>query len=201
MDILVLLALAAGLAYVLKSREQQKRIALLGSHLGTYQIESLMENLTAGYLRALGEDGAQRQAQVWDLLGASESKLSGQFRRFADAFAKVDAPLARVSKLPLAVPYATTLFPQATLDLRALLQLHARALANATANQLQQSPKRRAFTLLAELMLMQHSCHWFCRSKTVASARLLARHQTSYAQVLESVAPATRKAYAALLAG
>ena len=39
---------------------------------------------------------------------------------------------------------------------------------------------------------MQHTCHWFCNSKTVASARLLARHQTTYEQVLASVTPETR---------
>jgi hypothetical protein len=34
----------------------------------------------------------------------------------------------------------------------------------------------------------------------VASARLLARHKTSYAQLLAAVAPATAKAYGALTA-
>jgi hypothetical protein len=28
-----------------------------------------------------------------------------------------------------------------------------------------QQRKRRAFTMTAELMLMQHTCHWFCRSR------------------------------------
>ena len=51
----------------------------------------------------------------------------------------------------------------------------------------------RARTVLAELYLMQHTCHWFCRSRTVASMRLLARHKTAYEQVLQSVAPATLK--------
>ena len=50
----------------------------------------------------------------------------------------------------------------------------------------------------AELFLMQHTCHWFCRSKAVASARMLARHKTSYAQLLDAVSPATRRAYRAL---
>jgi hypothetical protein len=47
---------------------------------------------------------------------------------------------------------------------------------------------------------MQHSCHWFCRSKVVASARMLARHKTSYEQLLAAVSPETRQAYQALLA-
>ena len=60
------------------------------------------------------------------------------------------------------------------------------------------SPRDKAFTMSAELFLMQHTCHWFCKSKTVASARLMARHKTTYEQVLASVAPATRDAYRAL---
>ena len=66
-------------------------------------------------------------------------------------------------------------------------------------NSRKQSPKNKAFTLSAELFLMQHTCHWFCRSKTVASARMLARHKTSYAQLLASVSPETRQAYGALV--
>jgi len=59
-------------------------------------------------------------------------------------------------------------------------------------------PRDKAFTLLAELMLFQHTCHWYCKSLPVASARLLLRHQTPYAKVLASVSPQTRQAYAAL---
>jgi len=50
----------------------------------------------------------------------------------------------------------------------------------------------------AELFLMQHTCHWFCRSRAVASARMRARHQTSHAQLIESVSPQTREAYCQL---
>jgi hypothetical protein len=56
-----------------------------------------------------------------------------------------------------------------------------------------------AFTMSAELFLMQHTCHWFCKSKTVASARMLALHKTTYAQLVASVAPGTRDAYRALI--
>jgi hypothetical protein len=42
---------------------------------------------------------------------------------------------------------------------------------------------------------MQHTCHWFCRSRALASARMMARHQTSYALLLDSVSPSTREAY------
>ena len=201
MDFLVVLSLLAFAVHFLKSREQRRRIALLGSHLGAYEIESLMESLTAGYQRALGEADAARQAQIWELQASTEARLSGQFQRFADAFSQVDAEQARVSKLAIAVPYATQWAPGATFDVRAALRVHAAGLTQAASNSLQHTPRGRAFTLLAELMLMQHTCHWFCRSKAVASARLLARHQTAYAQVLEAVSPQTRKAYNAVLAG
>ena len=56
-----------------------------------------------------------------------------------------------------------------------------------------------ARALLAELYLMQHSCHWYCRSKTIASARMMARHRTPYQQLLESVDPQTREAYLAMI--
>ena len=47
---------------------------------------------------------------------------------------------------------------------------------------------------------MQHSCHWYCKSLGVASARLVMRHQTPYEKVLDSVSPGTRQAYTALIA-
>jgi hypothetical protein len=46
---------------------------------------------------------------------------------------------------------------------------------------------------------MQHTCHWFCKSKTVASARMLARHKTSYEQLVAAVGPDTRAAYCELV--
>jgi hypothetical protein len=49
--------------------------------------------------------------------------------------------------------------------------------------------------------LMQHTCHWFCKTKGVASARLLVRHQTAYAQVLDAVGSETRAAYDKLVNG
>jgi len=47
--------------------------------------------------------------------------------------------------------------------------------------------------------LFQHTCHWYCRSKAVASARLMARQKTTYEQVLGAVSPQTRRAYTALV--
>ena len=199
MDIFVALMLIAFSAYTFSARAQKRRIALLGSHLSKYQIENLMESLTEGYLRALGEDDAQRRAQVWSVLATAETVLSEQFNRFVLDFAKVDEADARVSRLPLAVPYATRLFPRATFDMRKALSMHAHAISSAVANRANQSQKDKAYTLSAELFLMQHTCHWFCRSKAVASARLLARHKTTYAQVLAAVAPETRAAYGRLI--
>ena len=195
----ILLMLIAAGAYTLKAIEQKKRIALLGSHLGSHQIEKLMESLTDGYLRALGEENPERQAQIWSFLATAEVELCDQFNRFVAEFALLEAADTCVSKLPLAIPYATRLFPKATFDLRKLLSVHARGITQAANNSQNQSPKNKAFTMSAELFLMQHTCHWFCRSKTVASARMLARHQTPYAQLLASVAPDTRSAYSALV--
>jgi len=195
-----LFLLGAGFQFV-KAREQRRRITLLGSYLSQYQIEKLMENLTQGYLRALGEDEPERRAQIWSMLGTAEQELSSQFQRFAEDFAKVWADKTLVSTLPLAVPYADKLLPRQTFDMRHALAIHAEGIAAAAANRRNLSPRDKAFTMSAELFLMQHSCHWFCRSKAVASARVLARHQTSYAQLLESVSPQTRAAYGKLVGG
>lgn len=198
MDIFILLMIALGV-YILKTTEQKKRIALLGSHLGSHQIEKLMESLTEGYLRSLGEANPERQAQIWSFLATAEVELCEQFNRFAAEFAGLEAADTCVSKLPIAIPYATRLFPSATFDLRKVLSVHARGISQAANNSQHQSPKNKAFTMSAELFLMQHTCHWFCRSKTVASARMLARHQTPYDQLLASVSPETRSAYTALV--
>ncbi|RQO53528.1 hypothetical protein DBV14_13845 [Variovorax sp. KBW07] len=198
MEILTLVALIAAGAYILKSRDQRQRIALLGTHLGRYQIEKLMESLTSGYLRCLGEDDPERRQQIWSLLDSTEEKLSAQFNSFAAEFARTPEADTRVSKLPVAIPFAHKLFPAATFDLRQALAIHARGIAGVMKNEAQRSAKSKAFTMSAELFLMQHTCHWYCKSKTVASARMLARHQTSYEQLLDAVSPETREAYRAL---
>lgn len=201
MEILTLVALIAAGFYILKSREQRLRIAVLGSHLGRYQIERLMESLTSGYLRCLGEDDAERRQQIWHLLDATEEKISAQLDSFAAEMARLPEPVTRVSRLPLAVPLLNSAFPASTFDLRQALTIHARGVAGVMRNQANRTPKSKAFTMSAELFLMQHTCHWFCRSKTVASARMLARHQTSYDQLLAAVSPETRSAYGALVGG
>ena len=201
MDSFFLLLLLAGGAYLIKARDQNRRIALLGSYLGQYQLEQLMESLTDGYLRALGEDDPERRQQVWNFLNAAELTLCEQFNRFVTELAKVDEDEVRVSKLALALPYADKLFPATTFDLRKVLRIHANGICMVAKNERGMPAKDKAFTLSAELFLMQHTCHWFCRSKTVASVRLLRQHQTTYEQVLNCVSPETRAAYQALIAG
>ena len=198
MDILPLIILVAAGFVLLKKSEQRKRIALLGRHLGQYQIEKLMETLATGYLRALGESEPLRREQIWRHLDGAEAQLCQQFSKFSADFSRLEAAETRVSTLALPIPYAASVFPQATFDARQALALHAQALTQAAANPMHRTLKQKAFTLSAELFLIQHTCHWFCNSKTVASARLLARHQTSHAQVLAAVAPETRAAYQAL---
>lgn len=200
MEIFTLLVLMAAGIYTLKSTDQKRRIGLLGRYLGKQQIEKMMETLTQGYHRALSEPDAARQAQILDLQNATELALSEQFNRFVAEFSGVDGLEARVSKIGFAIPYADKIFPGTTFDLRQALSIHARGLSQAIDNPMGLSPKRRAFHISAELFLMQHTCHWFCRSKTVASARLLARHKTSYAQLVDAVLPETRDAYRALIA-
>lgn len=183
---------------LLKTGEQRQRIALLASHLGPFRIEKLMERLNEGYLRALGETDPLRQAQVWAAHEQTERDLAQQFRRFADAFERADAAATRVSLNPL--PLAHRWLPgwlAPGFDARRLMQLHAQGLERAVANAHGRlAARERARTLLAEMYLMQHSCHWFCRSRARASTRLMARHQTTLAQVLQAVSPETRKAYA-----
>lgn len=199
MEILIPLLLLAVGFQVVKAHAQRQRIAFLGRYLSQFQIEKLMENLTQGYLRALGEDDAERRAQIWSMLGTAETELSEQFKRFAADFSKVWGDKARVSTLPIAIPYADKLFPQASFDLRLALNIHAQGIAAAAENRRNLSLRDKAFTMSAELFLMQHTCHWFCRSKAVASARMLARHHTPYRQLIESVAPETRAAYCKLV--
>ena len=84
---------------------------------------------------------------------------------------------------------------------RRIMQIHADGIGRAVRQGPGQSLKDRAFTVMAEMFLMQHSCHWFCRSKTIASARMLAQHKTRYEQALQAVTPETRQAYLAAING
>jgi len=198
MDIFIFSMVLAFAGYTLKLRSERSRIALLGGHLADYQIEKLMQTLTEGYARALGESDAARRASIWQLLGGTEDKLCAQTRQLAEGFARVEAGTARVNRLPWPLSEAAALIPGSSFDLRQALSIHAAGLARAAQADASFNPKARAFTLSAEMLLLQHTCHWFCKSRAVASARMMVRHQTAYALLLQSVSPETRSAYGAL---
>ena len=186
---------------VLKNHEQRQRIALLGAHLQRFQLEKLIEGLTEGYLRAFGEADAQRRESVLGMLETTERLLSAQLDDLARALQGLEPVQARISRLPIGLPWATRWLPSATFDLREMVRLHATGVAQAIANADGLSRRDQAFRVSAELLLFQHTCHWYCRSRGVASARLLARHRTSHEQVVAAVSPATRQAYLQLIGG
>ena len=201
MQFLAWTTLVAITLYLLKSQQERRRIALLAGYLGRYQIEKLMESLIAGYMRALGETDAQRQQQVWNHMHDTETRLSEQVASLANELARADAQDTRVSTLGLALPFVDKLFPAATFDLRKAIAIHAHGIRDAVLADPDLESKSRAFTISAELFLMQHTCHWFCKSRAVASARMVVRHKTGYEQLVASVAPATARAYRSLLSG
>jgi hypothetical protein len=172
---------------------------LLAEHLQPFQIEKRMQQPTEAYMRALGETDLQRQAQIWQIQEPIEQQLSEEFKGLAQSFGQVPAPQARTLKL--ALPGIDKVLPQSTFDTRRALQIHAEGIERAVRNEAVRAPQDKAFTLMAEMFLMQHSCHWFCRSKTIASARMLAQHKTYYEQALQAVSPQTRDAYLALING
>ena len=206
MDLLLLDLLILVVSFVLRTKAQKQRIAVLAHFLRNYDIEKLMERLVGSYMRALDEKDPARQQQIWELQQPVENSLASQFGQFADALAKAPEPTNgasfRISTQALGFPFAKLIEKlqgnKGSFDLRTAIRVHADGISAVVANHEGRSPKDRAFTLLAEMYLMQHSCHWFCKSKVVASARLLARHQTSHDQVLRSVTAETRQAYCAL---
>jgi len=195
MELLFLaLTLVAGVQ-IAKGREQRRRIELLGRYLGQYRIEALMETLLDGYLRALGEEDSARREQIWGMLGSAETELRDQVNRLAADVEQMWPDDALVSTLPMALPHAHKFFPRATFDLRQALAIHARGIESVVANAAGLPARDKAYTLTAEVLLFQHTCHWFCRSRAVASARMLARHKTEHAQLVRAVSPETREAY------
>lgn len=198
MDFFPLALLAAIALWSVRSQDQGHRIALLASHLREHEIEKLMEALTQGYLRAMGESDVQRREQVFTMLRISEQQLVRQVRALAAGFSQVDDASARVSRLPVYLPWLTRVAPPLTFDMRSALALHADGIDRGMSSD-SLSSRDRAFMLSAEILLLQHTCHWFCKSRMVASARMLAAHKTSHAQLIASVSPATRSAYLALI--
>lgn len=198
-EIISLLAVVGVTVHWLNTQSRRVRTALLASQLQPFQIERLMQQLTEAYMRALGESESERQMQVLQLQQDAEEQLARQFQALARAFAQLPAPQARTLKL--ALPGIDKVLPQATFDTRRVLQIHADGIERVVRNGTGRSPRDKAFVLMAEMFLMQHSCHWFCRSKTIASARMLAQHKTRYEQALQAASPETREAYLTLING
>lgn len=198
MDFILTLSVAlAACCWIVKSRLQQQRIALLARFLSRYSIEKNIETVTQGYLRALDAADPGRREQVWNLLRANERELCAQTDRLADDFAAADPADTRVSKLPIWLPFASAF--AGSFDMRDALRVHARGICRAIEGEAGTSPEQRAFAISAELFLLQHTCHWFCRSKSIASRRMLSRHRTSYTQVVGAVLPQTRAEYSSLV--
>ena len=126
MDFFFLAFFATIGVYAAKTAEQRQRIALLSSHLQKFQLEKHMEQLIDGYLRALGENDPQRSAPIWSNLESIEAAVREELTRLADDLHGVWGERTRVSRWPVAVPFANRLFPASTFDLRTLLKVHAR---------------------------------------------------------------------------
>lgn len=197
MELFITLVLPLAIAWWAKAQHQQQRIAILSRFLSRYTIEKNIETVTQGYLRALGEADPDRQGQIWRLLHASEAELCRQVTQLAVDFAAAGDAVTRVSKLPIWVPFAHAL--AGSFDMREALRVHARGICQSIDVNTPDAARERAFAISAELLLLQHTCHWFCRSKLVASGRMLARHQTSYEQLVAAILPQTRSAYGRLV--
>lgn len=176
-------------------RYQRTHIALLGRHLAGLQIERHMEALTQGYTRAIHEQDETRQLQVLGSFAQTESAVAAQVQSLADTMQREDAQATRMGVLSFCVPWIERFLPASTRDFRALLHIHATGLRHVVDNESRWDPKDRAYHLSAELYLFQHSCHWYCKSRAVADARLMLRHQVQRQKALESVSTATRSAY------
>lgn len=201
MDIALTLLMVVAVWQVLRVRYQRTHIALLGRHLASLQLERHMETLTQGYTRAIQEKDEIRRLQVLDMFAQTEHAVAAQSRSLAQAMQKESLQAASMGALPFCLPYAERFLPSATRDFRELLHIHAAGLRHVVENVDGQDAKSRAYHLSAELYLLQHSCHWFCKSRTVADARLPMRHQVNHRKVLESVSEVTRSAYLQWLQG
>src|SRR5690554_4455823 len=170
---------------LLRTRYQRSHIALLGQHLANLQLERHMETLTQGYTRAIHEETETRQLQVLETFAQTERAVAAQLQTLADTMQKESPQATRMGTLPLCVPYLERVLPALTRDFRELLHIHAAGLRHVVDNESQWGAKDRAYHLSAELYLFQHSCHWFCKSRTVAEARLTLRHQVNHQKVLD----------------
>lgn len=181
--------------HLLRVRYQRAHIALLARHLSGLRLEQHIETLTQGYTRAIGEDSESRQLQVLETFAQTERAVAAQVQSLAEVMQRESAQATAMGVLPFCVPYVEHVLSFATRDFRELLRIHAAGLQYGVDNEAGLDPKRRAFHLAAELYLFQHSCHWYCKSRGVADARLILRHQVQHQKVLESVSEVTRSAY------
>lgn len=202
MEFALILFIIAMAWHVLRVRYQRARIALLASHLTNMNLERHMETLTQGYTRAIHEDNESRQRQVLDTFTQTEKVVAANVHKLAESMQKESAADTAMGTFAFCVPYIERcVSPASLLDFRALLHIHAAGLRTAIDNPSDMDLKQRAFHISAELYLLQHSCHWFCKSRGVADARLLLRHKVDHKKVLESVSSTTRAAYTKALQG
>ena len=195
MDFALSVLLAFTVWHILRTRYQRERIALLSQHLSGLKLEQYMETLTEGYTRAIRESDESRQLQVLDTFTQTETAMAAQLRTLAANLLKEEPGPYGMGMLRFCVPYVERFIPGLTRDFRKLVRIHASGLRSVVDNDAGWDPKTRAYHLSAELFLFQHSCHWFCKSRGVADARLMLRHQVTHQKVLESVSPTTRKGY------
>lgn len=179
----------------LRVRYQRTHIALLRQYLSQLQLERHMETLTTTYTRAIHEQAETRQLQVLATVNQTEQTVVAQLQRLADGLKKESATATTMSVLAFNFPFLASMFSNMKRDFRELVQIHADGLRYVVENTDTLSPKDRAYHLSAELYLFQHSCHWFCKSRTVADARLMLRHKVDHKKVLASVSEPTRVAY------
>lgn len=198
MDVSFWILVGAVCAFFYNRYDQARRVLMLRAQLQPYQLEQLMQTLLEGYLRAQGEADEERQRSIWQVMEGHETLVVSQLQRLASDTALLKGPLGRVSRLPLLLPGVTSWWPKACFELSQALRIHADGVTHVAHNADGLSPRDKAFRMTAELLLFQHTCHWYCRSRTTASTRLVARHQTSHAQALAAASPATREGLMAI---
>lgn len=195
--------LVAGLVgwHGLRLYYQRAHIALLAKHLSGLRLEQHMKTLTEGYTRAIHEQDETRQLQIFHTFFETERAVAEEAETLARTMQKESVKATRMGVLSLCVPYLGRFFPSLTRDFRDLLHIHAAGLRHVVENADELDAKDRAYHLSAELFLFQHSCHWFCKSRSLADARLAVRHQVQYQQALDAVSSVTRDAYMRWLQG
>ncbi|MGC4367689.1 hypothetical protein [Hydrogenophaga sp. R2] len=198
MDVSFWILVGAVGAFFYNRYDQARRVLLLRAQLQPYQLEQLMQTLLEGYLRAQGEADEERRRSIWQVMEGHEALLVSQLQRLASDTASLTGPMARVSRLPLLLPGVTAWWPKACFELGQAFRIHAEGVTRVAHNPDGLSPRDKAFCMTAELLLFQHTCHWYCRSRTTASTRLVARHQTSHAQALAAASAATREGLMAI---